>query len=157
MGEGEDNLLLREEALHAVISHTNHLCVTGQQLIGQTGIGVLFLQQRLVSHLGGSLEGGLAGEPSDSNHNIRLEIKQYLLHHPTAFQHTERQLQVLHNIGRRQFALQTRDGQPFDFIPCRRHLLHLHASLGTHEEYLGIAPTLLDSIGYCHRRKYVTT
>ena len=125
--------------------------------IGQSGIGILFLKQRLVAHCGSSLEGRLASETSNTHHDIWSEIGDDVLHLAAAFHDAEGKLEIFHNIGRSEFALQSCNGQSHNLVPCRRHLFHLHAAFCTDKKDVGIVPTRLNSIGYCHCGENVST
>ena len=152
----KDNLLAREEAVHALVGDTYLAGFTGENFVGKTSIRVLLLQKSLIAHGGSGLESRLAGETAHTHNNVGSEIPDNSLHHLAALEDAEGKLEILDDIGRGELALQTCDGQTYNLVACRRHFLHLHAPFGTYKENLNVAPTSLDGIGNCHCGEYVS-
>ena len=91
---GQSDLFLWEESLHALISHTNRFGFFSEVFVGDSCIGVLFLDQ---SRNLGSLccvKDRPAGKSTNSNHSIGLEVFQDLLRLPKALQQPERKFQI---------------------------------------------------------------
>ena len=140
----QDNLLGREETLHALVGHTDLLGLGGQVLIRQTGITVLLLDECGNSQTVGCSQGGSTGITAHADGHVGLEFAQEFLGEPFA-------LQVInsHTDVRRfpQGTEESPDGQSLDLITSRRYALHLHAPHGSYKQDTGVGLQCLDGIG----------
>ena len=137
------DLLFREETLHALVGHADAVGLLGQQLVGDTGVGVLLLQQRGNAHRTGLLECRTARITTHAHSYVRTEIADDTACLAAALHQTPQHGNILEQV----LAVEAAHRQTDDTVSCSRHALHLHTILGTHEEYLGIGTLSLHGIG----------
>ena len=126
----QHNLIGREETLHALVSHTDFRRLLGQQLIGDTGIRVLFLQQTGDAFGGSHIERRATGIASYADGYLWTELLDNLLGHALALPYLVEYLDILQQV----LAVEALYGQTFYLVAGGWHTLHLHASQGTHEQ-----------------------
>ena len=119
-----DDLVGREETLHAVIGNTYLLRFLCQQLIGDASIRVLFLYQARDSHRGSLVKGGTTGIASYTHSYLRTELLDNLLSHALTLPYLIENLDILEQV----LAVKTADGETFDLIASGGDTLHLHPS-----------------------------
>ena len=143
----EDDLLSREEPFHTFVGHTDFLRFLGQQLVGDTRIGVLFLDEAGDTHGSCLVERRTAGIATHAYCHLRTEVFDDLLGHALTLPYLIEHLDVLQQV----LAIETADRQSLDLITRSRNTLHLHSSDGTYKEDLRIRTHGFDSIGngYC--------
>ena len=131
-----------EEPLHALVGHADLAGFLGQQLVGDTGIGVLLLDEARDTHVGAFVECGTAGIATHAHCHHGAELADDLLGQALALPYL-----VEHcDIAQQVLAVETANRQTLDVISCGGHALHLHASFCPYEENLGIGPFHLDGI-----------
>ena len=141
-----------EEALHVVVGHTNLAGFLAQHLVGLARKRILLLNQTGDSHIGSSLQRGIAGIATYTHCHLRTELADDTFYHSIALPHLIRQRDVLQQIG----TVETADGQALDLISGCRDTLHLHTPFGTYEKDGRIGILCPDGIGYRHSRKDVS-
>ena len=91
----KDNLVGREETLHSLVSHTDLGGFLGQQLVGNTCVWVLLLNQAGDTHGGSLVKGRTAGITANTYSYLRLKILDNLLGHTLALPYLVQNLKVL--------------------------------------------------------------
>ena len=143
------DLLLREKAFHPLIRHADRAGTLGQQLVGDSRIGVLLLNHGRNPHPLRRPQHRAAGIPSETDDHIGPEVADGAPGLADAFEHLERHRQVFQI----EAALQARNGQTDDPVSQCRHLLHLHLAFGTDEEDLDFLPEApSERFGHSHGR-----
>ena len=140
---GHDNLVGREESLHALVGYAYLGSLLGQQPVGDPGVAVLLLDEAGDAALGTHVEGGAAGIAANTHGRHGTEVFDDVLGHALAFPNAEKHGDVFQQV----LAIEAADGQPLNLVACRRHALHLHASECTDNQNLGIGMLGLDGIG----------
>ena len=118
------DFLCGEETFHALISDTNLGGFLGQQLVGDTCIGVLFLQQTRNTFGCCHIERRTTGIASDTDSYLRTEVLDNLLGHALALPYLVEYLEVLQQI----LAVKTLNGETYYLIARSRNTLHLHTT-----------------------------
>ena len=131
---GEAYAVGREETLHAFIGHADAAGAFGQQLVGDAGIGVLFLQQRGDSYFLGHVESGSAGISAHAYGHGGPEVGDNAAGEPAALEKFEEYGEILPPL----LPVEAGHGQTFDVVACGGDALHFHASFGTDKKYLCI-------------------
>ena len=143
------DLLLREKAFHSLIRHADRAGTLGQQLVGDSRIGVLLLNHGRNPHPLRRPQHRAAGIPSETDDHIGPEVAM-----------VRRALRMLLSTlkGTARFFKSKRrckpaTGQTDDPVSQCRHLLHLHLAFGTDEEDLDFLPEApSERFGHSHGR-----
>ena len=128
------DFLRREEALHAVVGHTDAVYLLGKQLVRNPGIRVLLLYEARHAVLGALVQRGAAGVSAHSHGSHRPEPAYYPPRHALAFPYLQQHGEVLKQI----LAVEAADWQAYNLIAGSRHALHLHAAERAHKQYVGV-------------------
>ena len=145
----QDNLPGREETVHAFVGYTDFLHTFRQQLVGDTGVGVLLLNQAGDSHLGTFIEGCTAGISAHTHSYLRFEVLDDFPCHAQALPELEQYFKVLQLVC----AVKSLDRQSLYLVAGSRDALHLHSSFRTHEEDFRFRVLRLDGIGNRYSRE----
>ena len=149
---GEQDAVLGEKAFHAFVGHTYLACLSCQRFVGQSGIAVLLLDETGDAQLVGRAQRSRTGIAAHAYCHVGLEIAQNLLHHALAAQVVPEDADVAQPPQRTE---QAAHRQPHYLVACSRHTLHLHSSLGTHEENLHVGPYLAQCTSDAYGREDV--
>ena len=134
-----------EEALHAVVGHADTPRTACEDLVRQTGVGVLLLDERRDSRSLRGPQHGPRGVAAESHHDVGAELADRAPRTADAFEYLEGQRQI----RQREPPLQSRRRQPYDAVAQRRNLLHLHFAFGADEEqFHPVAAAALKCFGH---------
>ena len=81
---GHDYLFCREEFFHTFVSHTNLACLLCQQLVSDTGVGILFLYQCGNTHHSRHFQRRTTGIATYTDSYLRAELLDDALCFPLA-------------------------------------------------------------------------
>ena len=112
--------------------------------VGDTGIGVLLLDETGDAHAGCRIQRSRTGIAAHSHRHLGLEVGNNLPHHALAFQIVDGHTDIP---GRPERTDETTDGQSLDLVAGSRHTLHLHSSEGSYKKYFCLRLDGPDSIG----------
>nr|DAF45609.1 MAG TPA: hypothetical protein [Siphoviridae sp. ctBLh2] len=134
----------RKEAFHPLVGRADAAGAARKDLVRDPRIGVLLLDDGRHVHALGRPQHRGAGISAEAHHRIGPEVADRPPRQAQRAQHLERHGQVVPV----QAALQPRNRQAHDPVTQCRDLLHLHLSLGPHEEELDlVAQTPFERLG----------
>ena len=149
-----DYLVGLEEALHTVVCNADALRLAAHNLIDQTCIGVLLLNNGRNAHTLCNPQYRRTCIATKANHNIGLKLLDDATRTTQAAEQEYRQREIFE----RHTTLKAHNRQTLDFVAGLWHCRHLHLADRADKEYLDIvAKSRSECIGNSNRRIYVTT
>ena len=140
---GEDDLIGREETVHAFVGHTDLGGFVFEDLVGDPGKAVLLLEEDGDAHLGCGPHGCTGGVAADADTDVGLEVTDDRTDLTQGLDEVDEDGDILPGLG----AVEAADREADDAIARLGDTLHLHAPEGTDEEDIRLGVELLEGVG----------